>query len=81
MKFPWFSSEKPSKKNIEPIKRQELKKTYKISSLPENLQNIAILIKQNEEEIKYLNKKLEVSLTTKKVLEADLSKKLKSINE
>ena len=81
MKFPWFSSEKPSKKNSEPMKRQELKKTYKISSLPENLQNIAILIKQNEEEIKYLNKKLEVSLTTKKVLEADLSKKLKSIKE
>ena len=84
MKFPWSSSEKSSKKNIEPIKNnqeKELKKTYKLSSLPENLQKIAILIKQNDEEIKYLNKKLEVSLCAKKVLEEDLSKKLKAIRE
>jgi len=81
MKFPW-SSGKTSKKNIEPVQnnqKEELKKTYKLSSLPENLQKIAILIKQNDEEIKYLNKKLEVSLKAKKVLEEDLSRKLKSI--
>ncbi len=88
MKFPWFSSEKSSEKNsektIEPIQKnqqQELRKTYKISSLPENLQKIAILIKQNDEEIKYLNKKLEISLTAKKELEEDLSRKLTSLKE
>ena len=84
MKFPWFSSEKPSKKTIEPKQKnqkKELNKTYKISSLPENLQKIAILIKKNEEEIKYLNKKLEVSLTVKKALEEDLSRKLNSIKD
>ena len=84
MKFPWFSSEKSSKKNIQPIEKnqkKEVKKTYNLSSLPENLQKIVILIKQNDEEIKYLNKKLEVSLNAKKVLEEDLSKKLKAIKE
>ena len=84
MKFPWFSSEKSSKKNIQPIEsnqKEAVEKTYKLSSLPENLQTIAILIKQNNEEIKYLNKKLEVSLSAKKVLEEDLSKGLKSIKE
>ena len=80
MKFPWFSSENPSKKNIQKIENRQkeaVNKTYKLSSLPENLQKVAILIKQNDEEIKYLNKKLEVSLSAKKVLEEDLSKKLK----
>ena len=84
MKFPWFSSDKSSNEKIEPIQnnqKKELKKTYKLSSLPENLQKIAILINQNDEEIKYLNKKLEVSLRAKKLLEEDLSKKLKSINK
>ena len=84
MKFPWFSQDKSSKMGIEPIKNnqnEELNKTYNLSSLPENLQKIAILIKQNDEEIKYLKKKLEVSLIVKKILEEDLSKKLKSINE
>ena len=84
MKFPWFSQDKSSKMGIEPIKNnqnEELNKTYNLSSLPENLQKIAILIKQNDEEIKYLKKKLEVSLIVKKILEDDLSKKLKSINE
>ena len=79
MKFPWFSSKKSSKKNIDPImenQKKVLKKTYQISSLPENLQKIAILIKQNDEEIKYLNKKLEISLTAKKALEEDLARKL-----
>ena len=84
MKFPWFSSEKSSKKNIEPLQnneKKELTKTFKLSSLPENLQQIAILIKKNDEEIKYLNKKLEVSLSAKKILEEDLSNRLKSIKE
>ena len=84
MKFPWFSQDKSSKMGIEPIKNnqnEELNKTYNLSSLPENLQKIAILIKQNDEEIKNLKKKLEVSLIVKKILEEDLSKKLKSINE
>ncbi len=84
MKFPWFSSEKSSKNNTEPSENnetKEIKKTYKISSLPKDLQTIAILIQQNDQEIKYLNKKLEVSLTAKKVLEEDLSRRLKSIKE
>ena len=84
MKFPWFSSEKSSEENIEhraSNQKEEVKKTYKLSSLPENLQEIAILIKQNDEEIKYLNKKLEVSLSAKKLLEEDLSRKLISIKE
>ena len=84
MKFPWFSSEKSSKENIDPvqnIQEKEIKKTYQISSMPVNLQKIAILIKQNDEEIKYLNKKLQVSMSAKKVLEEDLSRKLKSIEE
>ena len=84
MKFPWSSSNKSSKENIEPTQnnqKKELKKTYNLSSLPDNLQRMAILIKQNDAEIKYLNKKLEVSLSVKKVLEEDLSRKLKSIKE
>tara|TARA_Y100001968_G_C19442118_1_gene763149 strand:+ start:1228 stop:1482 length:255 start_codon:yes stop_codon:yes gene_type:complete len=84
MKFPWFSSEKSSKENSKPIQNnpeKEIKRTYKISSLPVNLQKIAILIKQNDEEIKYLNKKLEISMSAKKVLEDNLSRELKSIKE
>ena len=84
MKFPWFSSDKSSKENIEPIQnnqKKELKKTYNLGSLPENLQKIAILIKKNDEEIKYLNKKVEVCLSAKKILEEDLSRKLKSIKD
>ena len=84
MKFPWLSSGKSSKKNPELIQKKEkkeLKKTYKISSLPENLQRIAFLIQQNDKEIQYLNRKLEVSLTAKKELEEVLSKKLNLIKE
>ena len=84
MKFPWSSSDKSSKENIKPVQnnqKKELKKTYNLSSLPENLQKLAILIKQNDAEIKYLNKKLEISLSVKKILEEDLSRKLKSIEE
>tara|TARA_B100000700_G_C14871224_1_gene773506 strand:- start:690 stop:944 length:255 start_codon:yes stop_codon:yes gene_type:complete len=84
MKFPWFSSDKSSKEKIEPIQnnlKKELKKTYNLGSLPENLQKIAILIKKNDEEIKYLNKKVEVCLSAKKILEEDLSRKLKSIKD
>ena len=49
MKFPWSSSEKTSKKDTELIQKndeKELKQTYKISSMPENLQKIAKLIQK-----------------------------------
>ena len=84
MKFPWSSSEKTSKKNTELIQKdeeRELKQTYKLSSLPENLQKIAKLIKQTDNEIKYLNKKLEVNLIAKKELEQNLSVQLNAIKE
>ena len=84
MKFPWSSSEKNSKKNTELIQKneeKELKQTYKISSMPENLQKIARLIQQADVEIKYLNKKLEVNLIAKKELEQSLSVKLNAIKE
>ena len=84
MKFPWSSSEKTSKKNTELIQKneeKELKQTYKISSMPENLQKIAKLIQQTDNEIKYLNKKLEVNLIAKKELEQNLSVKLNEIKE
>ena len=84
MKFPWFSSEKTSEKNTELIQKneeKELKQTYKISSMPENLQKIARLIQQTDNEIKYLNKKLEVNLIAKKELEQNLSVKLNAIKE
>ncbi len=84
MKFPWSSSEKTSKKNTELIQKdeeKELKQTYKISSMPENLQKIAKLIKQTDNEIKYLNKKLEVNLIAKKELEQNLSVQLNAIKE
>ena len=84
MKFPWSSSEKTSKNNTELIQKneeKELKQTYKISSLPENLQKIARLIQQTDNEIKYLNKKLEVNLIAKKELEQNLSVKLNAIKE
>ena len=84
MKFPWSSSEKTSKKNTELIQKdeeKELKQTYKISSMPENLQKIAKLIQQTDNEIKYLNKKLEVNLIAKKQLEQHLSVKLNAIKE
>ena len=84
MKFPWSSSEKTSKKNTELIQKndeKELKQTYKISSMPENLQKIAKLIQQTDNEIKYLNKKIEVNLIAKKELEQNLSVKLNAIKE
>ena len=84
MKFPWSSSEKTSKKNTELIQKndeKELKQTFKISSMPENLQKIAKLIQQTDNEIKYLNKKLEVNLIAKKELEQNLSVKLNAIKE
>tara|TARA_B100000579_G_scaffold392169_1_gene367932 strand:- start:214 stop:474 length:261 start_codon:yes stop_codon:yes gene_type:complete len=84
MKFPWSSSEKTSKKNTELIQKndeKELKQTYKISSMPENLQKIAKLIQQTDNEIKYLNKKLEVNLIAKKELEQNLSVKLNAIKD
>ena len=84
MKFPWFSSEKTSEKNTELIQKneeKELKQTYKISSMPENLQKIAKLIQRTDSEIKYLNKKLEVNLIAKKELEQNLSVKLNAIKD
>ena len=84
MKFPWSSSEKTSKNNTELIQKneeKEAKQTYKISSMPENLQKIARLIQQTDNEIKYLNKKLEVNLIAKKELEQNLSVKLKAIKQ
>tara|TARA_B100000700_G_scaffold219263_1_gene241191 strand:+ start:135 stop:389 length:255 start_codon:yes stop_codon:yes gene_type:complete len=84
MKFPWFSSEKTSINNTELIQKneeKEPKQTYKISSMPENLQKIAKLIQQTDNEIKYLKKKLEVNLIAKKELEQNLSVKLKAIKE
>ena len=61
--------------------KKEIKKSYKISSLPENLQRIALLIQQTDKEIKYLNKKLDVNMTAKKELEKQLSMKLNTIKE
>ena len=84
MKLPWFSSGKSSKKETTPTQKseqKEIKKNYKLSSLPENLQRIALLIQQTDKEIKYLNRKLEVNLTAKKELEKQLSIKLNTMNE
>tara|TARA_B100000700_G_C15026112_1_gene848224 strand:+ start:2382 stop:2636 length:255 start_codon:yes stop_codon:yes gene_type:complete len=84
MKLPWFSSGKSSKKILDNSKKKknvEQKKTYKLSSLPENLQKIAFLIQHSEKEIRYLQKKLDVSLTAKKQLEQQLSKELKLIKD
>ena len=66
---------------IQKNEEKELKKTYNISSMPENLQKIAKLIQQTDNEIKYLNKKLEVNLIAKKELEQNLSVKLNAIKE
>ena len=84
MKFPWFSSEKSSEDRVqskENAQKEKVNKAYKLSSLPKNLQRIAILIKQNDQEIKYLKNKLEVSLSAKKILEENFSKELKDIKE
>ena len=84
MKLPWFSSGKSSGKETTPMQKnekKEIKKSYKISSLPENLQRIALLIQQTDKEIKYLNKKLEVNMTAKKELEKQLAMKLNTIKE
>tara|TARA_Y100001968_G_scaffold266079_1_gene255438 strand:+ start:1281 stop:1547 length:267 start_codon:yes stop_codon:yes gene_type:complete len=88
MKFPWFSSKKSSEKTSEEniqyrenTQKEEVNNTYKLSSLPENHQKIQILIKQNDQEIKYLKKKIEVCLSAKTVLEENLFKELKSIKE
>ena len=84
MKFPWFASDKSSKEKSKPIETSEkndTKKNYKLSELPENLQRIALLIQQTDKEIKYLNKKLEINLTAKKELEKQLSIKLNTINK
>jgi len=84
MKLPWFSSGKSSEKKTTPMQKnekKEIKKSYKLSSLPENLQRIALLIQQTDKEIQYLNKKLEVNMTAKKELEKQLSMKLNIIKE
>ena len=85
MKFPWFASDKSSKKMkstpLDKSEKKNTKKSYKLSELPENLQRIALLIQQTDKEIKYLNRKLEVNLTAKKELEKQLSIKLNTMNE
>ena len=84
MKFPWFASDKSSKKMkstpLDKSEKKNTKKSYKLSELPENLQRIALLIQQTDKEIKYLNRKLEVNLTAKKELEKQLSIKLNTMN-
>tara|TARA_Y100001968_G_C19373155_1_gene726170 strand:- start:284 stop:538 length:255 start_codon:yes stop_codon:yes gene_type:complete len=84
MKLPWFSSDKSSKKKASPIQKTEKKeiiKSYKLSSLPENLQRIALLIQQTDKEIKHLKKKLDINITVKKELEKQLSIKLNPMKE
>ena len=84
MKLPWFSSDKSSKKETSTTQRsknKEIKKNYKLSSLPKDLQRIALLIQQTDKEIRYLNRKLEVNLTAKKELEKQLSIKLNTMKE
>ena len=92
MKLPWFSSEDSSKKTNEnsSIKQKEslkekqtkdAQKSYQLSSLPERLQKIAILIKASDQEILDLQRKLEVTSIGKKELEIQLGKELKAIEE
>ena len=84
MKFPWFSSDKSSENKTTPMQKsekKEIKKSYKLSSLPENVQRIALLLQQIDKEINYLNRKLEVNLTAKKELEKQLSTKLNTMKE
>ena len=84
MKLPWLSSDKSKKKKSTPIQKseqKEIKKNYKLSELPKNLQRIALLIQQTDKEINYLKRKLEVNLTAKKELEKQLSIKLNMMKE
>ena len=92
MKLPWFSSEdspkktneNSSKKQTEPLEDQQTKdiqKSYKLNSLPERLQRIAILIRASDQEIQNLQKKIEVTSIGKKELELQLTKELKAIEE
>ncbi len=83
MKFPWSSSENSAKKNNELIKEskeKETNKTYELSSLPEDLQKIAILIQQTDKEISYLKKKLEVTSIAKTELDQKLFRGIKALN-
>ncbi len=83
MKFPWFSSENSSEKKTKPIqenKEEELKKTYELSSLPDDLQKIAILLNHTEKEIIYLKKKLMVASSVKNQLEKKLFREIKELN-
>ena len=84
MKIPWFSSGKSTEKITKPVEKnekKEIKKNYKLSELPENLQKVALLIQQTDKEIKYLGRKLEVNLTAKKELEKQLAIKLNTLKE
>ena len=84
MKFPWSSSKKLSKKNTEQIDKNERKKTsktYQISSLPNELKKIAILIQYAEKEVTYLKNKLAVTSKAKKELEEQLKKGIKEIDK
>ena len=84
MKLPWFSSAKSSKKNnelVEISEKEKTKKTYELSSLPENLQRIVILIQFAEKERIHLQKQLDVTTTAKKQLEQQLFKELNEIKK
>jgi hypothetical protein len=88
MKFPWDSSKKQSNSNSNSNSKKILKseqekttKTYKLNSLPNNLQKIALLLQHTNKEMTYLKKKLEVASKVKENLEQELSKGVKEIKE
>ena len=82
MKFPWNSPKKESDSNpkkIQKIEQEEIIKTYKLNSLPKNLQKIAVLLQHTNKEIAYFKKKLEVTSKVKENLEKELSEGVKKI--
>lgn len=86
MKFPWDSSKKQSNSNSNSKKilkseQEKTTKTYKLNSLPNNLQKIALLLQHTNKEMTYLKKKLEVASKVKENLEQELSKGVKEIKE
>ena len=84
MKFPWDSSKKESNSNskkIQKIEKEETTKTYKLNSLPKNLQKIALLLQHTNKEVTYLKNKLKVTSKVKENLEQELSKGVNNIKE
>ena len=84
MKFPWDSSKKESNSNskkIQKIEKEETTKTYKLNSLPKNLQKIALLLQHTTKEVTYLKNKLKVTSKVKENLEQELSKGVNNIKE